>query len=86
VLDPRDLALPDAGIVVFEDAETGEQIEVNTGDASVRAAYSHLVERRRDEWNHTFRSKRIDSIALTTDEDYLPALRSFFRTRERRRR
>jgi len=86
VLDPRESALPDAGIVVFEDAETGEQIEVNTGDASVRAAYGHLVERRREEWTRVFRRKRIDSIALTTDEDYLPALREFFRTRERRRR
>jgi len=86
VLDPRERALPDAGIVVFEDAETGEQIEVDTGDASVRAAYGHLVERRREEWARAFRRKRIDSIALTTDEDYLPALRTFFRTRERRRR
>ena len=86
VLDPRESALPDAGIVVFEDAETGEQIEVDTGDASVRAAYGHLVTRRREEWARAFRRKRIDSIALTTDEDYLPALRGFFRTRERRRR
>jgi len=86
VRDPRESALPDAGIVVFEDAETGEQIEVNTGDASVRAAYGHLVERRREEWARAFRRKRIDSIALTTDEDYLPALREFFRTRERRMR
>ena len=86
VLDPRESALPDAGLVVFEDAETGEQIEVNTSDASVRAAYEHLVERRREEWERTFRRKRIDSIALTTDQDYLPALREFFRTRERRMR
>ena len=86
VLDPRESVLPDAGIVIFEDAETGEQIEVDTGDASVRAAYGHLVERRREEWVRAFRRKRIDSIALTTDEDYLPALREFFRTRERRRR
>ena len=86
VRDPRERALPDAGIVVFEDAETGEQIEVNTADASVRAAYEHLVERQREEWARAFRRKRIDSIALTNDEDYLPALREFFRTRERRMR
>jgi uncharacterized protein (DUF58 family) len=86
VVDPRENALPDAGIVVFEDAESGEQIEVDTGDDSVRAAYRHLVTRRREAWQRTFRRKRIDSIALTTDEDYLPALREFFRARERRRR
>ena len=71
---------------MFEDAETGEQVEVNTGDASVRAAYAHFVARRREEWAHAFRRQRIDAIALSTDVDYLPALRTFFRTRERRRR
>ncbi|XHR28157.1 MAG: DUF58 domain-containing protein [Chthoniobacteraceae bacterium] len=86
VRDPREWALPDAGIVIFEDAESGEQIEVNTSDASVRAAYVHLVDRRREEWRKTFRRKRIDTIALATNEDYLPSLRTFFRTRERRRR
>lgn len=86
VRDPRESDLPDAGIVVFEDAETGEQIEVDTSDASVRAAYAHLVERRREQWQRTFRRKRVDAIALATDEDYLPPLRAFFRTRERRRR
>jgi len=86
VSDPLEAALPDAGIVVFEDAETGEQIEINTSDASVRAAYGHLVVRRREEWERAFRRKRIDSIALNTNEDYLPALREFFRVRERRRR
>lgn len=86
VRDPRESALPDAGIVVFEDAETGEQIEVNTSDKSVRAAYGHLVTRQREEWDRSFRRKQIDSIALNTTEDYLPALREFFRVRERRKR
>lgn len=86
VLDPCETELPDAGLVVFEDAETGEQVEVNTGDASVRAAYAHFVERRRDEWARALRRQRVDTIALSTDTDYLPALRTFFRTRERRRR
>ncbi len=86
VRDPREAELPDAGIVVFEDAETGESIEINTSDASVRADYAHLVTRRRDDWQRTFRRKNIDAIALSTDQDYLPPLRAFFRTRERRRR
>ena len=86
VIDPGENALPDVGIVTFEDAETGEQIEVNTGNASVRAAFGHLLERRREELGHLFRRKGIDSIPLQTDKDYLPALRTFFRTRERRQR
>ena len=86
VVDPCEESLPDAGIVLFEDAETGEQIEVDTGSGAVRAAFEHLVARRRDELEHTFRRKHIDSIAIQTDKDYLPALRTFFRNRERRLR
>ena len=78
--------MPNVGIVAFEDAETGEQIEVDTGNASVRAAFSHMVERRREALEHEFRRKRIDSIQLQTDVDYFPALRTFFRNRERRMR
>ncbi|MEI6352013.1 MAG: DUF58 domain-containing protein [Verrucomicrobiota bacterium] len=86
VSDPWERSLGDVGIVVLEDAETGEQIEVDMSDSAVRDAYAHLVERRREELEHSFRRKRIDSIPLRTDVDYLPALQTFFRTRERRGR
>ena len=86
VVDPREESLPDVGFVTFEDAETGEQIEVDTGNATVRNAFRHLMARRREELEHTFRRKGIDSIALQTDKDYLPELRTFFRNRERRLR
>ncbi len=84
VVDPREEELPDVGIITLEDAETGEQIEVNTSNRAMRDAYVHLVERRRADLLRSLRNKRIDTISLRTDEDYLPALRSFFRTRERR--
>lgn len=86
VSDPAEEELPDVGIVTFEDAETGEQIEVNTSNASVRSAYGHLAEKRREELEREFRRKRIDAVWLETDRDYLPALQVFFRTRERRLR
>jgi uncharacterized protein (DUF58 family) len=84
IVDPREQALPDIGRVVLEDAETGEQIEVNTSDRAVQDAYRHLIERQRAELFRTLRRYGIDSIELKTDEDYLPALRNFFRQRERR--
>lgn len=86
VIDPREEALPDVGIVTFEDAETGEQVEVNTSDASVRSAYAQMIAKQREQLAHLFRRKRIDTISLQTDEDYLPQLQAFFRTRERRLR
>jgi uncharacterized protein (DUF58 family) len=84
IVDPREQDLPDIGIVTFEDAETGEQVEVNTSSRSTRDAYLHLVDRERNELFSLLHRKGIDTIPLRTDEDYLPALRTFFRERERR--
>ncbi len=84
IVDPREEELPDVGLVTLEDAETGEQIEIDTSKRAVRKAFFENVDRLTNERLRQFRSKRIDTISLTTDEDYLPALRTFFRTRERR--
>ncbi len=84
--DPREALLPDVGVVTFEDAETGEQVEVNTGDASVRAAFEEIAHRQREELEKRFRRYGIDTVPLETDADYLPALQTFFRNRERRGR
>ena len=86
VVDPHETELPDVGIVTFEDAETGEQVEVDTGKAAVRAAYAGLAARHSQDLANLLRRKRVDSIPLQTNTDYLPALRTFFRTRERRLR
>lgn len=84
IVDPREEDLPNVGIITLEDAETGEQIEVDTSNSATRAAYLHLVEKRKTGLFAQFRRNRIDSISLRTDQDYLPALRTFFRQRERR--
>jgi len=82
--DEREEKLPNVGIITLEDAETGEQIEINTADRATRARFGALAETRRAELNRTLRRNRIDAIALRTGENYLPALRSFFKQRERR--
>lgn len=84
IVDPREEELPDVGLVTLEDAETGEQIEVNTGRASVRTEYARLVAQRRSERMKALLQHRVDTISLRTDRDYLPALRRFFRQREKR--
>jgi uncharacterized protein (DUF58 family) len=84
IVDPREEDLPDVGRVTLEDAETGEQIEINTSSRAVRAAYLRKVQEREAMWDKEFRKRRVDSIPLKTDQDYVPALRAFFRTRERR--
>lgn len=84
IQDQREENLPNIGIITLEDAETGEQIEINTGDRGARARFSALAETQRAELNRTLRRANIDAIALRTGENYLPALRSFFKQRERR--
>jgi uncharacterized protein (DUF58 family) len=82
--DEREAVLPNIGIITLEDAETGEQIEVNTADRTTRARFSDLAQKEESDLLRTLRRNNIDTIALQTGEDYLPALRNFFKQRERR--
>src|SRR5216110_45538 len=84
IQDEREQVLPNVGIITLEDAETGEQIEINTADRRTRARFSDLAREKEQELTRTLRRNNIDAITLRTSEDYLPALRSFFRLRERR--
>jgi uncharacterized protein (DUF58 family) len=84
ISDPREEDLPDVGLLTLEDAETGEQIEINTSDRATRLAFLKTVDQRTRDRLRDFRQKRIDAISLQTNEDYVPALRTFFRNRERR--
>src|SRR5260370_39521475 len=76
--------LPNVGIITLEDAETGEQIEINTGDRGTRTRFSDLAYEKAHDLSRTLRRNNIDAITLRTREDYLPALRSFFKLLERR--
>jgi uncharacterized protein (DUF58 family) len=84
IFDPGEERLPNVGLVTFEDAETGEQIEINTSNSSVRNAFAAQEEGRRKKLYKLFGSRGIDFVPLGTDKDYLVALRSFFERRERR--
>ena len=55
VQDQREEILPNVGIITLEDAETGEQLEINTADRTTRARFSALAETRRAELNRTLR-------------------------------
>jgi hypothetical protein len=84
IVDPREEELPDVGRLTLEDAETGEQIELNTSDRATRLAYMKSMQARAAAQLREFRKKRVDAISLRTNEDYVPAMRAFFRNRERR--
>ena len=85
ITDRYELELPALGRLVLEDAETGEIVEVGTGDARKRAAFAERQARAQAETARLFRSSGIDAIQLRTDQPYTAALGKFFETRERRR-
>src|ERR1051325_1717763 len=82
--DEREKVFPNIGIITLEDAETGEQIEINTADRKTRSMFSELVRGHDTELSRTLRRNNIDAIALRTGQDYLPALLLFFKQRGRR--
>ena len=83
-VDPAEEALPDVGVILLEDPETGEQIEVDTSRRSITRGYADLSALRSKELASLFGSRGIDMVSLRTDQDYLPVLRSFFDRRGRR--
>jgi uncharacterized protein (DUF58 family) len=85
VTDPRELELPELGRLVFQDAETGEIVEVNTGDARKRKAFAERQAKSQEQLLRLFRRGGIDAIQLRTDQEYGAALGKFFETREKRR-
>ena len=84
IQDERERSLPNVGIITLEDAETGEQIEINTADRKTRTVFTDLVAGFETELSRTLRRNNVDTITLQTGKDYLPPLRSFFKQRERR--
>ncbi len=85
ITDRYELELPALGRLVLNDAETGEVIEINTGDERKRSAFAERQTRAQAETARLFRSAGIDAIQLRTDLPYAVELARFFETRERRR-
>ena len=86
ITDRFELELPALGYIVLKDAETGEVVEINTGDERKRKAFADRQARAQADIQRLFRSAGIDSIQLRTDRPYSTALGRFFETREKRRR
>ena len=84
IQDERESVLPPVGIITLEDAETGDQIEINAAESNVRRQFAQLAQAQLTETMRVLRQNHIDRIELRTGDDYLPALRSFFKQRERR--
>jgi uncharacterized protein (DUF58 family) len=84
MIDPRELELPPLGFIELEDAETGEQILLDTNDDRVRGLFTeHAVQAMGDQ-DKLFKSMNMDSIRIRTDQSYIEPLIRFFRMRAKR--
>ncbi|GAB3064092.1 DUF58 domain-containing protein [Intrasporangium mesophilum] len=86
ITDPREFELPDAGLVYVEDAETGEQIFVDTSDPKFRTRLRAAAGQRQAELAALTRRAGVDLYTLSTDEDLVRSLVRVTELRRRRRR
>ena len=84
VVDASERQLPDVGWIAFEDAETGEVVEINTTDAEARDIFQSGAEARISGLRRMLRQAGLDMIEVETDQPYLKALSQFFQTRYHR--
>ena len=83
VNDPRESSLPDVGLIMLEDAETGEIVEVDTRHARVRQLFQQRAEQREQKLTDELRRSGLDQLSISTHEPYTTSLRRFFKQRER---
>jgi uncharacterized protein (DUF58 family) len=84
--DKREVELPDVGPLLLEDAETGEQLYVDTHDAGFRARFKAAAEQREAQLAQAFAHAGVDAFQLSTEEDLVQAVARFANMRRRRRK
>jgi uncharacterized protein (DUF58 family) len=75
--DPRETELPDIGLVVMEDAETSEQLYVDTHDRKFRQRFHEAAQRRQANLESAFRHTGVDVLSLSTEDDLVRAIVRF---------
>jgi len=68
----------------MQDAETGEQLFVDTHDRAFRRRFASVAERRERELRSAFRRAGVDALELSTDDDLVDAILRFADLRKRR--
>ena len=81
VYDPRENQLPPVGMMYLRDAETGEQMWVDTSDKKLREAYEKYAFVREKELDAIFKRSGVDVANIRSDEDYVRALITLFKKR-----
>jgi uncharacterized protein (DUF58 family) len=86
LFDPLEMALPEIGLVTVEDAETGEQLFIDSADPAFRARYHAIAEAHEAELRDALARSGADTLELATDDDLLDAMLRFADLRRQRAR
>ena len=86
LLDPLEIALPDIGLLTVEDAETGEQLLVDTQDHGFRQRFKALAAAHEVAWRDQLSSAGVDVLELATGDDLLASLLRYVALRRQRAR
>jgi uncharacterized protein (DUF58 family) len=84
--DPREVELPDIGMVLIEDSETGEQMYVDTSDAKFRKRFIDAARAREHALTLAFRQAGVDPLPISTEDDLVQAMVRFAGVRKERQR
>jgi uncharacterized protein (DUF58 family) len=84
VVDPREMELPHIGYIQLEDAETGEEILLDTSNVEIRNLFTGMTSEAMLKREKMFKSMNVDSITIQTHESYFEPLMKFFRMRAKR--
>jgi uncharacterized protein (DUF58 family) len=86
LVDPREVTLPDVGPLIMQDAETGEQLYVDTHDRQFRQRFQAAAARREAAVSSAFARAGVEAVSLSTDDDLVRAIVRIATLRHRRRR
>lgn len=81
IYDNREAELPSVGLIRMKDAETGEDMWIDTSSAKTRSLYHGKWKERQERVKQTLSQCGVDSVSISTDEDYVKALMKIFKQR-----
>jgi len=84
--DPRETDLPDVGMVVLEDSETGEQLFVDTHDKKFRKRFADAAQKREQDLKTAFKRTGVDVLSLSTEDDLVHEIVRLAKRRQQSRR
>ncbi len=86
LFDPAEMELPDLGLMTIQDAETGEQVFVDTHDPGFRERFMQIADQRESELRRALTRAGVDTLELATDDDLVSTVMRFTDMRRQRSR